>query len=86
MTKKTVKFILWTVGILAALTLAIEVALTSPLATKTLNKYAAEYIDGDLSFGRASVSLLRDFPSVNVKLDEAKQPIHLPHSADSLSA
>lgn len=70
MTKKTVKFILWTVGILAALTLAIEVALTSPLATKTLNKYAAEYIDGDLSFGRASVSLLRDFPSVNVKLED----------------
>ena len=68
--KRITKILLWIVGIWAGLTIAAEVALTSPFVTKTINKYAAEYIDGNLSFGRASVSLFRDYPSVNLKLED----------------
>lgn len=64
------KVFLWTAGIWIALTLIAEVALTSPLTTRLINRYASEYIDGDISFGRASVSMLRDFPAVNLQLED----------------
>lgn len=68
--KRIIKILVWIVGIWAGLTIAAEIALTSPIVTKTINKYAAEYIYGNLSFGRASVSLFRDYPSVNLKLED----------------
>lgn len=68
--KRIAKILLWILGLWAALTIAAEIALTSPFVTKTINRYAAEYIDGNLSFGRASVSLFRDYPSVNLKLED----------------
>lgn len=67
---KVIRILLWAVGIWAALLVAIEIALSSSTATGIVNRYAAEYVDGDLSFGRISVSTFRHFPTVSLTLED----------------
>ena len=53
--KVVMKSILWIVGIWTALLIVMEVVLTQSVLTGLVNKYAAEYIDGDLRFGKVDV-------------------------------
>ena len=64
------KVVLWFVGIWAVLLIVLQVALSEKVLTKLVNRYAAEYIDGDLSFGSASVSMFRRFPNVALTLED----------------
>ena len=64
------KSVLWMVGIWAALLIVLEVILTQSVLTGLVNKYATEYIDGDLRFGRISVSMFRRFPNVALTLED----------------
>lgn len=63
-------FLAWLAGIWLALILILEVMLSTPLVTNTVNRVAAEYIDGDMNFGKVSASLFRNFPAVTVTLED----------------
>ena len=68
--KIVLKAILWFVGIWAALLVILQVTLSERVLTKIVNRYAAEYIDGDISFGSASVSMFKRFPRVFLTLED----------------
>ena len=68
--KILLKAALWFIGIWAALLVILQVALSEKVLTKLVNKYAAEYIDGEISFGSAEVSMFKRFPRVFLSLDD----------------
>ena len=55
----------WIVSIIA-----LEILLSTPLLTNTVNRIASQYIDGSISFGKVSASVLKRFPAVTVSLEE----------------
>lgn len=64
------KTVLWIVGIWAALLVILQVTLSEKVLTRIVNRYATEYIDGELSFGKASVSMFKRFPRVFLTLED----------------
>lgn len=68
--RRLVKIILWTAGIWAALIIFIELVLSSSFMTKTVQRIAAEHVDGDVSFGNVSLSMFRKFPDATLTLDD----------------
>lgn len=64
------KAVAWILGILIAAVLALEVLLSTSMMTDTVNKIAGRYIDGDISFGKVSVSILKRFPAVTATLED----------------
>ena len=48
----------------------IEILLSTPLVTNTVNRTAGRYIDGDISFGKVSASLLKNFPAATITLED----------------
>ena len=73
--RRLVKIILWTAGIWAALIIFIELVLSSSFMTKTVQRIAAEHVDGDVSFGNASLSMFRKFPYATLILDVPRREI-----------
>ena len=63
------KVIIGAVGIVAVLMVTVQVALSPALLTRIVNGIADDYIDGDLDFGKVSVSVVKSFPNLNVTLD-----------------
>ena len=61
----------WTALSLAGLLLILQLVLSGGPVTKLVNRFAAEYVEGELSFSKVSVNLFRHFPSVSVSLDDA---------------
>lgn len=68
--KMAFRFLIWFTGIWIGILLLIQVVLSPTVLTNILNKAAAEYIDGDISFGKASVSIFRHFPRITVNLED----------------
>lgn len=68
--KKLLKILLWISGIWVALLILAEILLSSGMTTDAINRYASEYIDGELRFGRIKVSTLRNFPHVCLTLED----------------
>ena len=68
--KIVLKVILWFIGIWAALLVILQLTLTEKTLEKLVDRYAAEYIDGDISFGKASVSMFKRFPRIFLSLDD----------------
>lgn len=68
--KRLLKTLLLILGIGAVLLIALETILSSKIITRTVNKYAAEYIDGDIRFGDISLSILRQFPYASLTLED----------------
>jgi len=64
------KTALWVVGIWLALLVILEVVLSQSVLTGLVNRYASEYVDGDLRFGRISASMFRRFPSATLTLED----------------
>ena len=60
----------WTTGVFFAVVVLIETLLSTSLVTDTVTKVAGTYIDGDISFGKVSVSILRRFPAVTATLED----------------
>ena len=68
--KILLKGTIWIAGIWLAVLIILQTVFSSPLLTKVVNRYASEYIDGDISFGKASVSMFRFFPSITLTLED----------------
>ena len=68
--KIVIKIALYVIGIWMALLIVLQLALSEKVLTKIVNKYAAEYVDGNLSFGSASVSMFKKFPRVFLTLED----------------
>ena len=60
--------------LIAALWLAVLLLIQFAISPKTVNgiidKYAAEYIDGQINVGEASISAFRHFPNIGLNLEE----------------
>lgn len=50
--------------------IVMEILLSTPMVTNVVNKVASRYIDGDISFGKVSASMLKRFPSVTLTLED----------------
>ena len=56
-------------GLLVLLVVAVQVALNSRVLTRAVNRIAAEFVDGNVSFSKVHASAFRSFPHLNVTLD-----------------
>lgn len=64
------KVAVWAIGICVATVLILEALLSAPVVTDAVNRIAGRYIDGDISFGKVSVSVLKRFPAVTATLED----------------
>lgn len=64
------KIILWSAGVTALLLTAAQILLSSSLLPRIINKVAVSYVDGDISFGKAEVSVFRRFPKITMTLED----------------
>ena len=72
------KTLLGLLGVWIAILVILEIALSPAVTSKVLNKVATEYIDGNLNFSKARVSLFKRFPSLYVDIED----FSLTYSAD----
>ena len=63
------KALLIVLGTIVGLFLVLQIVLNSRIVDKLVDKYAAEYVDGSLDYSRIKVSLIRNFPSVRLRID-----------------
>ena len=70
MKRTLLKIAAWVAGIWLAIMIIVQIVLSSSILTGLLNKYADEFIDGDITFGKAQVSLFRRFPKVTMTLED----------------
>lgn len=69
--KRTIlKITAWVAGIWLGLMVVIQLVLSSSILTGLINKYGDQFIDGDINFGKAQVSLFRRFPKVTMTLED----------------
>jgi len=68
--KTVVKVMLWVTGIWLAVLTVLQVAISPAVLTKIVNKYAAEYVDGNLSFGKVRLSVFRHFPNIGISMED----------------
>ena len=64
------RVIIWILGIWIATLAVLETALSSTMLTNSVNRIAGKYIDGDISFGDVSISVMRRFPNICLNLDD----------------
>lgn len=67
--KRIFKALIWIIGIWLTLMLVIQIALSPSVTGRLIDRVAAEYIDGEVNAGNASVSLFRRFPNATVSID-----------------
>lgn len=63
------KALLIVLGAIVGLFLVLQIVLNSRIVDKLVDKYATEFVDGRLDYSRIKVSLLRNFPSVRLRID-----------------
>lgn len=68
--RKSLKVIAWIAGTWICLLSIIQVAVSPSVLTRIVNKVAAEYIDGTLTFGKVRLSMFRHFPNVGISLED----------------
>ena len=78
----TAKILLWTVGIALSLLILMEIVLSGPILTRIVSKVAAEYVDGDIHFGKVSASMFRRFPATVLTLED----FNITYPADSFDS
>ncbi len=61
--------VLGVVGLIVVVVVVLQVVLSPSMLTKIVNNVAENYVDGEVRFGRVSVSMLRHFPNLSVSLD-----------------
>lgn len=83
-TKGIGRILLWILGIWMGLLLIVQIVLLPPIFTRIANNVTDGLLDADISFGRASGSVLRHFPRVSVTIEDLE--ITYPHERyDSVS-
>ena len=68
--KTSGKVVLWIAGLWLSILIILEIVLSGAVLTKLVNHTAKEYIDGELRFGKASVSMFRRFPAAVLTLED----------------
>lgn len=56
---------------------AVQVILSEKTLTKLVNRYATEFVDANVSFGRVKLSLVERFPHISLKLEDVS--VTYPH-------
>ncbi len=65
------KPVLWTVlGIWILLIVALQVVLNSSVLTRVADRFADEYVNGDVTFSGIKASMFKSFPNLNVTVDD----------------
>ena len=64
------KTIAWVAGIWICMMVVLQIALSPGILTKVVNKFAAEYVDGTLSFGKVRLTMFRHFPNVGISMED----------------
>ena len=64
------KTLLGLLGVWVAILVILEIVLSPAMTSKIISKVATEYINGDLSFSKARVSLFKRFPSLYVDIED----------------
>ena len=64
-----IKVLIWVVALWAVVLAIIQIALSPAVLTRLANSFAADYIDGEVSFGKVSLSVFKSFPNLNVSFD-----------------
>lgn len=67
---RILRLILWTAIIWAGLLLAIQLLLSTSMVNRLIDRYAPEYIDGNLEFSKVRVSMFRHFPNVGISMED----------------
>ena len=67
--KILLKILICIVAVIAVVMIAVQIILSPSTLTRIVNNAAKEYIDGDLDFGKVSVSVIKSFPFLNVTLN-----------------
>lgn len=67
--RKFLKIVAWVLGIWALVLIVIQIALSPAVLTRLAGSFASEYIDGNVAFGKVSLSVLKNFPNINVSFD-----------------
>lgn len=62
--------LLWIVGIFVVLVLTLQIIFTSSMLTNIVNRYADQYVDGEVSFGEVDVNMFRRFPNISLRIDD----------------
>lgn len=75
--KRLGKITLWILGIWMGLLLLIQIVLSPAVLTRIINSLAGDYVDADVSFGKASVSVFSHFPKITLNLEDVE--ITYPH-------
>lgn len=57
------------VGVMALVLVAVQVVLNEKVLTRMVNRFAADYVDGDLVFSKVNASVFRSFPFLDLRLD-----------------
>lgn len=68
--KRILKTMLWIAGIWLAVLMLLQIVLSPSMLTKAVNKYAAAYVDGSLSFGKVRLSVFRHFPNIGISMHD----------------
>lgn len=68
--KRVLKTMLWIAGIWLAVLMTLQIVLSPSVLTKVVNKYAATYVDGSLSFGKVRLSVFRHFPNIGISMHD----------------
>lgn len=67
---RLLKAVAWTAGIWLCILIILQIVLSPTVLTGIVNKYAAEYVDGTLSFGKVRLATLRHFPNVGISMED----------------
>ena len=63
--------VLWVfLGIWAVIIIALQVVLNSTVLTRIVDRFADEYVDGDVTFSGIKASMFKSFPNLNVTIDD----------------
>lgn len=63
------RILLWVLALWALLLAVIQIALSPSVLTRAANEFSGKYIDGTVSFGKVSLSVLSNFPNLNITFD-----------------
>ena len=58
------------VGLLLAILVALQVILRPAVLTKLVNRFAQDYVEGDVSFGNIKAHVIKSFPFLNLEADD----------------
>lgn len=57
-------------GIWLAVLIAIQIVLSPRTVDRLIDRYASEYVDGQIHIGKASMSVFRHFPNIGITLED----------------